>query len=242
MTGILKDPCENLSRQAYQRIETAIIQANLDFGEPISENALAQALNMSRAPVRSALLELKQKGLVEIIPQSGCYVINPSNENVEQLLEFRGFLESQALVLAMARNPEALIAEMSILLDQMLEAFDRHDWLECQNKDAAFHRCFFKYADNKYLTKSYEGLAPLVTALMFRFLRTLAEKNKSYGDHGVLLTLLKGGKVKSAAKLLTKHIARTKMTHANQKWPKGRSTRKEYGFRNYQTIFDEFAN
>ena len=237
MTDTRRNPIDNLSHQAYQRIELAIIRAKLDFGEPISENALANALKMSRAPVRSALSELKQKGLVEIIPQSGCYVVNPSNENVEQLLEFRALLESQALVLAMQRSPEELIKEMSVLLEQMLSAFDRRDWTECQTKDAAFHRCLFDYADNAFLTKSYDSLAPLLTALMFRFLQTLAEKNKSYGDHAEILALLELGKVKAAEKLLTKHIARTKMTHANQNWPRGRATRKDYEFRNYQEIF-----
>ncbi|MCZ4282380.1 GntR family transcriptional regulator [Kiloniella laminariae] len=237
MNNTTEKPAGNLSDYAYAQIETAIIHGKLDFGEPLSENGLAQALKISRAPIRTALSELKIKGLVEIIPQSGCYVVNPSNESIEQLLEFRSLLETRALVLAMENNPEQLIENLSFLLEQMLDAFKHHDWKECQIKDAAFHRCLFDYAGNDFLSKSYDSLAPLVTALMFRFLRTQAEKNKSYADHGEILTLLKARRVTAAEKLLAKHIDRTKMTHANQSWPKGRSRRKDYSFRNYEEIF-----
>ena len=55
-----------LTQVAYEKILKAIVYGRLDLGEPLSENDLAKALNVSKAPIRQSLNELRLKGLVEI--------------------------------------------------------------------------------------------------------------------------------------------------------------------------------
>src|SRR5579864_5851270 len=69
----LKVVPESLARIAYERIRRAIVWGRLDLGEPLSEQELADALNMSKAPVRIALTELRVRGLVITVPRSGTY-------------------------------------------------------------------------------------------------------------------------------------------------------------------------
>ena len=71
----VRDP--RLTQVAYERILKAIVYGRLDLGEPLSENDLAKALGVSKAPVRQSLNELRMKGLVVVIPQSGSYVFSP---------------------------------------------------------------------------------------------------------------------------------------------------------------------
>ena len=79
----------NLSQHAYNKIRIAIVYAHFDLGEPLSENELAKAMGISKAPVRNAIRELRLNGLVEIIPQSGTYVFSPTTEEVGELCDFR---------------------------------------------------------------------------------------------------------------------------------------------------------
>ncbi len=227
----------NLSQKALLSIKEAITYGRLNFGEPISEVAVSEAMEISKAPVRSALIQLRELGLVEIVPQSGCYVINPSEIDVTQLLEFRTILEIQAMNISVTLHKDDLIDELDILSNQMHESFQEHDWARCQVLDTAFHDSFFKHAHNKYLKKSYDNIEPLVTALLFRFIRTHAEKNEAYEDHYAILDLLKANKISDVEKYLTKHIQRTIHTYRQQDWPTGRSSRKEYSFRNYKDVF-----
>ncbi len=227
----------NLSQKALEAIQNAIIYGRLDFGEPLSEVAVAASLGMSKAPVRSALSSLKQIGLVEVIPKSGWYVINPRPDDVAQLLDLRTILEIQSLRLALPINKEALLKDLSLISDQMQDAFDQHDWALCHLKDAEYHYTFVKHSNNKYLKKSYDNIAPLMTAVLFRFIRTQAEQNKSYGDHKIILDLISNNKMSIVESTLTKHIERTKETYKQQTWSQGRATRKEYSFRNYAAVF-----
>ena len=65
----------SLTREAFERIREAIVSGALEFGEPLSETQIAKALGMSKAPVRAAFMELRDKGMVNIVPQSGTYAL-----------------------------------------------------------------------------------------------------------------------------------------------------------------------
>jgi DNA-binding GntR family transcriptional regulator len=64
----------SMTSEAFDRIRDAIVSGGLEFGEPLSETQIAKALGMSKAPVRAAFIELRDKGLVTVVPQSGTYV------------------------------------------------------------------------------------------------------------------------------------------------------------------------
>ena len=53
-----------MTSEAFERIRDAIVSGGLEFGEPLSETQIATALGMSKAPVRAAFIELRDKGLV----------------------------------------------------------------------------------------------------------------------------------------------------------------------------------
>ena len=90
----------SLTREAFERIREAIVSGALEFGEPLSETQIAKALGMSKAPVRAAFMELRDKGMVNIVPQSGTYVFSPSEEDVRMLSSFRALLEDEAVRVA----------------------------------------------------------------------------------------------------------------------------------------------
>ncbi len=67
---MIRTPETSLTKAAYDRIRDAIVYGPLDLGEPLSENALATALGMSKAPIRAAMHELRVRGLVHVVPHS----------------------------------------------------------------------------------------------------------------------------------------------------------------------------
>ena len=229
---------QKLSEYAYEKIEHAIISARLDFGEPLSENALAVALNVSKAPVRTALLELQRKGLVEIVPQSGCYVATPSRDQVLQLLDIRVLLETSALKSAMKNDAAGLIEELQSHSDKLDEAFQRENWSEAQFHDTAFHKTIIMRSNNQYILQSYENIVPLMKAMMRRFMLTQQSRNKSLIDHQRIVASLVGRDITSANRILRKHILKNANFQSAPRWPDKRASRAEYADRDFSKVFD----
>jgi DNA-binding GntR family transcriptional regulator len=226
----------NLTQLAFDKISSAIVYGRLDLGEPLSEAELAKALGISKSPVRNAVAELKTRGLVEIIPQSGTYVFSPSREQIIQLSELRFILEENAIRLSMERDPQPFLAELQLIVAHMREAWAAGSALEIKKCDTEFHWCFIRYAGNEYLTSAYSDISLMVEALRYRFMDTVTYRNKAFEEHQRMIDLLAAGRVAKVIDLLRDHVQRTKEFQSNVDWSNGRSQRKLYRERDYANI------
>lgn len=108
----------SLTEQAYAIIRRRIIKCQLVPGREISEQALAEELEMSKTPVREALGRLGLEGYVETYPRRG-YRIRPITlKDINDLFDVRVMLEPAAAALASAR----LSREEIEVIDQLGEA------------------------------------------------------------------------------------------------------------------------
>ena len=228
-----------LTQMAYEKILKAIVYGRLDLGEPLSENDLAKALGVSKAPVRQSLNELRLMGLVVVIPQSGSYVFSPTREEIEELCDFRLLLEERALRISMEHDARALLSALKRIVEEMKKAYRAADLFQSKVLDTEFHQTFFKFSDNRYLIQSYGNIGHSAEALRYRFMDTAVYRNRAFDEHQKILELLTSGNVAKAADILADHISRTKHFHARVNWSAGRSHRKDYRFRDYTAIFAE---
>ena len=83
--------------RVYEYLKTAILSGHLNPGERLTEENLANALGVSRTPVREALHKLESEGLIKIRKKRGFIVSRDSNEEVEELFELRSILEGYTL-------------------------------------------------------------------------------------------------------------------------------------------------
>lgn len=197
----------SLTREAFERIHDAIVSGNLEFGEPLSETQIAKALGMSKAPVRAAFIELRDMGLVTIVPQSGTYVFSPTAEDVRTLSHFRALLENEAVREASRRNGERMLAKLEAATLRMKHAVAAQDWEIYRQADSAFHLAFLEESDNRYLAKAYHLGAPALEALRVRLQRGQNNfRERSFNEHLHIVRLLRAGEVDQACDLLRTHI------------------------------------
>jgi DNA-binding GntR family transcriptional regulator len=105
------NPSTALSKTEFarSRVRDDIMQGRYAPGHPIPERLVAQELEVSRVPVREALIQLQRDGLVSITPGRGAYVRSLTGENMQSLYETREALEGMASRLAAERmGPEVL--------------------------------------------------------------------------------------------------------------------------------------
>ncbi len=197
----------SLTQEAFDKIREAIVSGALEFGEHLSETQIANALRMSKAPVRAAFMELRGKGLVNIVPQSGTYVFSPTPEDVRTLSHFRWLLENEAVREAMKHHPAQVLAKLEDAVARMKRAWPAKDWNFYRKADSSFHFAFLEESGNPHLLRAYHLTADALEALR---VHSQGGRNnsreRSFHEHIEMAKLLRAGKIEDALEILKRHI------------------------------------
>ncbi len=196
---------KTLTEQAADAIRTRIIEGQFEFGEALSEIALATELGVSKTPVREAFLQLKNEGLVEILPQRGTFVFRMTTEELRQLTEIREILEGNALRFAMRDGGEALLSRLDSIIEGMKEATTAKDPVTYRRFDAEFHNAIISASGNSFIESAYNIIALRVQT--FRNRLSIEDHNWSPLDqHIEVAELARAQQADKAAERLQHHI------------------------------------
>ena len=93
-TGILHvgDQTLSLTETVTNLLRNSIMTGDLSLGQPVSEVMLSKKYNVGKTPARESLFKLKQEGIVNIIPQKGSFIYDPSPQDVIDLCNFRAYI------------------------------------------------------------------------------------------------------------------------------------------------------
>jgi DNA-binding GntR family transcriptional regulator len=201
----------SLADRVATHLQEAIISGTLDLGEALSEDSIADALGVSRTPVRQALQLLQTRGLVQIRPKAGTFVFEPTIEQIGELSEFRLTLERQAATWAFERARTESAQALAEVVERMRLAIADRDMLAYGRADTAFHEVFFDHSDNSYLRNSYTlNFAQVATLRTHLAAYTEAEPKRSFADHEALRDIFDSGTVGEIEPILGPHILRTR--------------------------------
>jgi DNA-binding GntR family transcriptional regulator len=229
----------SMTREAYDRIRDAIVSGGLELGEHLSEAAIAAALGMSKAPVRAAFMELRDNGLVSVVPQSGTYVFSPTAEDVRTMSEFRALLENRALREAFRLRRDIMLERIRASVETMRAALPIRDWDGYRRADNAFHLAFLEECDNPYVLRAHSLTASTLEALRVRLQGGAGNfRERSFREHVEMLGLLEAGDIDRAAAVLDDHILIINRWMEGQPYSGDRGTRKLKGEdRDYASVF-----
>jgi len=210
----------SLASLAESRLKAAIESAEFELGAPLSEDKLATFLGVSRTPVREALNALSLQGLVEIFPQRGSYVFSPSEEDVQQLCEFRMMMEAKAMGLCLNRSKDDTLRLLTKANATMREASVNKDFKVTAESDTAFHMAFFEGCGNRFLQEAYALVSGRITALRTHLVnpRTGISPH-SVEEHAEIIAAVEAGNLAQAESILSSHIY--KMTRNYARWKAG---------------------
>lgn len=139
-------------------LRNRILSGTYSAGYKLSENMLSAEFGCSRTPVREAIKSLELDNMVEILPHSGTYVKNLSDEENREITEIRGYLEALAFRLAIEKNAET--SELHVLCRKMEKILseEKIDFVEYGKIHYQFHLTLIKISDNNMLIDIYERL------------------------------------------------------------------------------------
>jgi DNA-binding GntR family transcriptional regulator len=151
-----------LRHDVLDSLHTRILNGQLAPGTRLLEVGLSQRLGVSRGPVREAIRQLEQQGLVEFFPHRGAIVVGVSDEEVGPIYDVRAVLEARAFARATRSVTPADLAELNGLIDAMVEALDRRDYGAIVDLDLAFHGRVVELSGFRLLRQVWASLDSLV--------------------------------------------------------------------------------
>jgi DNA-binding GntR family transcriptional regulator len=145
-----------LRAHVVKMLSADILAGKYKPGDRLNESQIARELNISRIPVREALSQLQEQGLVQNRERRGMFVTHIGPEEVAQISSLRIVLETEALRLAQAHMTPETLAQLEGLMDQM-DAWNG-TLLEAAALDLEFHRVIWKATGNPYLERALNSL------------------------------------------------------------------------------------
>lgn len=136
---VLEHKPDSLTDVVYETIRDAIIDRVIVPGSRLTEAALAEQLNVSKTPVREALLKLRQIGLVEPSGRRGGRVTRPSRTLIQNAYEARRAIESFAAEIVAERGSDEDIEQIRQAADRCLAAARAGDVDGFRHWDLRFH-------------------------------------------------------------------------------------------------------
>lgn len=203
----------SLSALVLDRLRQMIVSGDLELGASLSERRLSEALAVSKTPVREALAQLRNEGLVTIVPQSGAKVFTLSAMEVREVCEFRATMESVAIKLSFERNRSGLEQDLSRIVEDMSMAREANDIKGYLALDTAFHLTFFEHCGNSLLQNAYGLYSGKIAALRTHLATIPKHTSLSFAEHKKILRFIKNGAVDRLLETLEMHIGRTRETY-----------------------------
>lgn len=212
MGGALQDlsPASrtSLSEEVLDRLREAIVRGRFEPGSPLGESELAGAFGVSRGPVREALFQLQQEGLVELRRHRAARVREVSREDVAELYELRVDLERFAVKRAVRRVTADGLSDMGAVVAAYGRAVEGGDVQEAVDLDMRFHSLIYEAARHARL---YACWTNLLRSQIHAFVLSRSLVDPGYmapcvPEHAAIRDALEAGEKETAVRLVEKHL------------------------------------
>lgn len=206
----------NLREQATEVLRAQITCGELEPGVVYSATKLAGWLGVSATPVREALLDLAKDGLVVAVPNRGFRVVNPTEKELDELLELRLLLEVPPLSLVVEKASDEDLRQLHTPVDECAVAAANGDIAGFLRADRTFHLELLRHAGNAALCELVASLRDKARLTGLNSLAANGQLRDSAAEHRYILAAVQARDTEKAKSLLHDHLRHTRGSWAGQ--------------------------
>lgn len=191
----------------FDLIKEDILSGVLKSGEPLRQSILAEKYQISRIPIREALLQLEAQGLVKVVAHKGAIVSEISIQEIDELFNLRAILEPYILEFAIPNMDKNCFHDCNSILLKLENA------LKDKTKVEKWSDFNLQFHHRLYSPSKLHHTLDLVNTLNTRCDRYIRMQllytdgiDKAEEEHRELLRLCQTKNTKKASKYLSKHI------------------------------------
>jgi DNA-binding GntR family transcriptional regulator len=176
-------------------------------GQPIDERALSEQFNVSRTPIREAILQLAAQGFVVVGPRAGASVPKLSIHMLRELLELLGELEATAAKFAARRMRPAEKQELESVMASCVDAAKTNDPIAYDEANTRFHDLVYHAARNDSLVDQIRRLRTRSAGYTADRFESPGRMIRSLEDHAAIAAALLRGDPEQAHAAMLDHIS-----------------------------------
>lgn len=196
-------------QHAYSYVREKILSGDYAGGMRLDPAEIAQAVGVSRMPVREALRQLDSEGLVVMRPNRGALVTRLTPLEVEELFEIRAVLEALAVRFAVAELTEDALSELEALKGKMDRV--RHDprlWIGRHND---FHQFISGLGRRTLLARELGRVRTAVEPYLLMYISVYHSTEMEGSEHDALLAAISSRDAEAAASCMLDHVRQAAM-------------------------------
>lgn len=202
----IKQDRPRLADIVYNQLLEAIRSGAIPDDERLVQEKLADEMQISRTPVREALLRLEQEGILVVAQRGGFRVYRMSHNEVHELYQARAAIEGQAMRI-LAANPDPK------KMQELRKLIEKEENISSPSIEAYFtanrniHRKIVELSDNRYLLEMFDNIWN--RGVSYNLFAAIAKIDlaKSLGDHLKLVDAIETGNPTVAMEAIVDHIA-----------------------------------
>lgn len=203
------DDKSGLHAQVYNYVLDQIFHQKFSYGQKISEEEIAQSLNVSRTPIREALRKLESDGLVEILPKRFAQIVTLTADDMRQMGTVKLQLDFLAAQLAVHHGSNSDFTSLERTNEALGKALADHDPYNTLRLDAQFHQEYMAISGNDPLVRFQHQLQTRISLYQSISLREKPDMmSHSLEEHQAIIDALYSRDISRLLHVIVPHIVR----------------------------------
>ncbi len=201
----IKSERRRLADEVYEQLMSAILSGEIGPDDRLVQEKLAAEMEISRTPVREALMRLEQEGVLTTSPRGGFVLYRISEGEIRELYQARAAVESQAARILASQNDGFKNSELraTIEREENISATSVEAYF---NANRIIHRRFVELVENRYLLEMFDNIWNRGIAFQLFAAIEKIDLSNSLGDHMALVDAIETGDKTAALDVFIEHI------------------------------------
>ena len=212
MFSVILDEAESgsLTSRVFHKIEKDILDGTYAPGAGLTEAKLCETLGVSRTPVREALFQLEQEGLIRIAHNRGAVVIGISEKDIADIYLIRIRIEDLAVRWAAESMTDEERKDLLRLVELQEFYLQKEDWEQLCELDGAFHEALYRYSRSNPLKNMLSGFHHYISHARTVSVMSYGRGQASIREHRLIAEALLAHDGEQAAERMVEHITKAR--------------------------------
>ena len=196
----------SIADQIFEQLERDILTGRYPRGEVLSEMRLSTELGVSRTPIREAFKLLENEGLIDYIPNRGCFAKGFTKQDVDDIYAVREALEELAVRWAVARITEPELTALEEQVDLMEFYTKKKDKKRVLELNTSFHEVIYASARSRFLAQVLRSYKEYIEKTRKSIFYEQSYLEGILSEHRAIFEAIKDRDEERAVEAISKHL------------------------------------